>query len=136
MAEALNVEFYDRDLIEAAAKKMNMSLSIASDLEESARPNRFWRMCFPLGHDESRKQDELFQVEKKIILDLADAKRKTIAARYKDLCKTIRPLVLIQFPNGQPETIRAVEAKLESMGYTALLDMGGVMYWPYELEYT
>lgn len=26
--------------------------------------------------------------------------------------------------------------KLESMGYTALLDMGGVMYWPYELEYT
>ena len=27
-------------------------------------------------------------------------------------------------------------AKLESMGYTALLDMGGVMYWPYELEYT
>ena len=73
MAEALNVEFYDRDLIEAAAKKMNMSLSIASDLEESARPNRFWRMCFPLGHDESRKQDELFQVEKKIILDLADS---------------------------------------------------------------
>ncbi len=52
------------------------------------------------------------------LLDLADAKRKAIAARYKELGKTIRPLVLIQFPNGQPETIRAVEAKLESMGYT------------------
>lgn len=84
MAEALNVEFYDRDLIEAAAKKMNMSLSIASDLEESARPNRFWRMCFPLGHDESRKQDELFQVEKKIILDLADAKSCIIVGRCSD----------------------------------------------------
>ena len=27
-------------------------------------------------------------------------------------------MVLIQFPVGQPETIRAVEEKLESMGYT------------------
>ena len=52
------------------------------------------------------------------LLDLADTKRKAIAARYKGLGKAIRPLVLIQFPNGQPETIRAVEAKLESMGYT------------------
>ena len=61
------------------------------------------------------------------LLDLADAKRKAIAARYKDLGKTIRPLVLIQFPNGQPETIRAVEAKLESMGYT--YDNGMVSIW-------
>lgn len=61
------------------------------------------------------------------LLDLADAKRKAIAARYKELGKTIRPLVLIQFPNGQPETIRAVEAKLESMGYT--YDNGMVSIW-------
>lgn len=61
------------------------------------------------------------------LLDLADAKRKAIAARYKELDKTIRPLVLIQFPNGQPETIRAVEAKLESMGYT--YDNGMVSKW-------
>lgn len=61
------------------------------------------------------------------LLDLADAKRKAIAARYKDLGKAIRPLVLIQFPNGQPETIRAVEAKLESMGYT--YDNGMVSIW-------
>ena len=65
------------------------------------------------------------------LLDLADAKRKAIAARYnalyKDSDKTIRPLVLIQFPNGQPETIRAVEAKLESMGYT--YDNGMVSKW-------
>ena len=55
------------------------------------------------------------------LLDLADATRKAIAARYQEVLpdgKVIRPLVLIQFPNGQPETIRAVERKLESMGYT------------------
>ena len=61
------------------------------------------------------------------LLDLADSKRKDIAARYKELGKAIRPLVLIQFPNGQPETIRAVEKKLESMGYT--YDNGMVSIW-------
>ena len=64
------------------------------------------------------------------LLDLADEKRKAIAARYKEVLeddKVIRPLVLIQFPNGQPETIRAVEHKLESMGYT--YDNGMVSIW-------
>ncbi len=64
------------------------------------------------------------------LLDLADAKRKAIATRYRKLLpdgKIIRPLVLIQFPNGQPETIEAVEKKLESMGYT--YDNGMVSKW-------
>lgn len=64
------------------------------------------------------------------LLELADAKRKAIAQRYVDVLpsgKIIRPLVLIQFPNGQPETIKAVEAKLESMGYT--YDNGMVSIW-------
>lgn len=64
------------------------------------------------------------------LLELADAKRKAIAQRYVDVLPTgkiVRPLVLIQFPNGQPETIRAVEAKLESMGYT--YDNGMVSIW-------
>lgn len=61
------------------------------------------------------------------LLDLADEKRKNIAQRYIDLHKNIRPLVLIQFPNGQPETIKAVEDKLATMGYT--YDNGMVSKW-------
>ena len=61
------------------------------------------------------------------LLELADNKRKQIAARYKELGKTIRPLVLIQFPSGKPETIEAVEKKLETMGYT--YDNGLVSIW-------
>ena len=61
------------------------------------------------------------------LLDLADVKRKANADRYKEIGKNIRPLVLIQFPNGQPETIVAVERKLESMGYT--YDNGMVSKW-------
>ncbi len=61
------------------------------------------------------------------LLDLADAKRKAIASRYQSIHKNIRPLVLIQFPNGQPETIAAVEKKLETMGYS--YDNGMVSKW-------
>lgn len=61
------------------------------------------------------------------LLELADDKRKAIANKYSELGKLIRPLVLIQFPNGQPETILAVEKKLEDMGYT--YDNGMVSKW-------
>lgn len=61
------------------------------------------------------------------LLDLADAKRRAIASRYRSIHKNIRPLVLIQFPNGQPETISAVEQKLETMGYS--YDNGMVSKW-------
>ena len=62
-----------------------------------------------------------------MLLELADEKRKAIAARYQEIGKRIRPMVMIQFPNGQPETIAAVEQKLESMGYT--YDNGMVSIW-------
>lgn len=52
------------------------------------------------------------------LLEIADNKRKEIAERYKSNGKKIRPLVLIQFPNGEPETIKAVEQKLSELGYT------------------
>lgn len=64
------------------------------------------------------------------LLELADKKRKAIAQRYTEVLparKVVRPLVLIQFPNGQPETVKAVEEKLESMGYT--YDNGMVSIW-------
>ena len=61
------------------------------------------------------------------LLDLADKKRKAISQRYNELGENIRPLVLIQFPNGKPETITAVENKLAQMGYT--YDNGMVSKW-------
>ena len=61
------------------------------------------------------------------LLDLADEKRKEITENYKLTGSKVRPLVLIQFPAGQPETIQAVEEKLSSMGYT--YDNGMVNIW-------
>lgn len=61
------------------------------------------------------------------LLDLADAKRKEIAEGYDQAGIKVRPLVLIQFPVGEPGTIRAVEEKLAGMGYT--YDNGMVNIW-------
>lgn len=64
------------------------------------------------------------------LLDLAEAKRKEISDRYKKVLpegSVIRPLVLIQFPNGRSESIRAVENKLKSMNYT--YENGMVSIW-------
>ena len=55
-----------------------------------------------------------------ILLELADAKRQEIKKAYESLTpkRKINPLVLIQFPNGEPDKIKAVEQKLDSMGYS------------------
>ncbi|MCI8311923.1 MAG: DEAD/DEAH box helicase family protein [Lachnospiraceae bacterium] len=75
------------------------------------------------GVDE-RKQ---IQNDYEYLLDLADDKRKEITEAYIRLEVNVRPLVLIQFPMGQPETIKAVEEKLSDMGYT--YDNGMVNIW-------
>lgn len=73
--------------------------------------------------------DETIQItnDYDYLLELADEKRKEILENYQAIESKVRPLVLIQFPAGQPETIRAVEEKLESMGYT--YDNGMVNIW-------
>lgn len=52
------------------------------------------------------------------LLILADAKRREIQQHYRAIGSNVRPLVLIQFPSGRPETVEGVEKKLEEMGYT------------------
>ena len=75
------------------------------------------------GVDDSKE----IQDDYEYLLDLADEKRKAIAKAYEKEDFNVRPLVLIQFPMGQPETIKAVEKKLAGMGYT--YDNGMVNIW-------
>jgi type III restriction enzyme len=52
-----------------------------------------------------------------LLVKLADLKRKEILTEYSKLNLNIRPLVLIQFPNGNPEWIERVKKSLNDMGY-------------------
>lgn len=72
------------------------------------------------------EQDEI-ENDYDYLLNLADAKRKELLAGYEMVGADVRPLVLIQFPAARPETVKAVEDKLASMGYT--YDNGLVNIW-------
>lgn len=52
------------------------------------------------------------------LLDLADKKRIEIQKEYDRLGINVRPLVLIQFPNGSEEWIQRVKEALTDMGYS------------------
>lgn len=52
-----------------------------------------------------------------LLLDLADKKRQEIQAEYDKLGLKIRPLVLVQFPNGSEEWIERVKNRLADIGY-------------------
>lgn len=77
--------------------------------------------------NEDIKDDPDVDEDFDILLHTADKKRKEIITEYNKIGKAIRPLVLIQFPNGKPETIDAVERELEEMGYT--YENGMVAKW-------
>lgn len=62
-----------------------------------------------------------------LLLDLADKKRKEIQEEYDRRGLKIRPLVLIQFPNGYEEWIERVKQALNDLGYPST--SGLVVSW-------
>ena len=62
-----------------------------------------------------------------MLLDLADKKRKEIQKEYDRLGVNVRPLVLIQFPNGSEEWIQRVKQALADMDYSE--NSGMVASW-------
>ena len=56
MSELLGIQYYDRDIVEKTATKLNQPVSKISDAEESVRPG-FLNMKFPLGTGTSAIQD-------------------------------------------------------------------------------
>lgn len=82
LAELLNVEYYDRDIVEAAAKKMNLPVSVISSEEE--KKSGFFRMLFPLGTESQEQQKKIFETQAKIIHDLAAKESCIIVGRCAD----------------------------------------------------
>lgn len=71
--------------------------------------------------------EELNKSEINELLNLGNDMRKKVRKEYENINVNINPLVLIQFPNGQPETIQEVEDHLSQLGYT--VENGMVARW-------
>lgn len=83
LSQELGVEFYDRDIVEEVAKRLDMPVSDISNQEEQAKHSFLPRM-FPLGTDEEYIQDIIFDVQKDIILDLAARANCIMVGRCSD----------------------------------------------------
>lgn len=83
MSEELQIEFYDRDIVEETAKRMGLPVSVISAKEEN--PNTaFFKRQYPLGMGVGSMQDEIFSVQKNIIRDLAKKESCIIVGRCAD----------------------------------------------------
>lgn len=83
LSELLGVEYYDRDIVEAAAKKMNLPVSVISKTEEK-KSSSFFSMLFPLGTESAEQQQAIFDVQSHIITDLAAKESCIIVGRCAD----------------------------------------------------
>lgn len=84
VAENLGIEYYDRDIVEATAKKMNLPVSKVSDEEEVSTAWMFNNMRFPLGTEKQAIQDSIFDIQKSIILELVKKESCIIVGRCSD----------------------------------------------------
>ena len=80
MSEELQIEFYDRDIVEATAKRMGQPIPVISNEEENSNPV-FFRRKYPLGMGVANIQDEIFNVQTNIIRDIAEKESCIIVGR-------------------------------------------------------
>lgn len=83
LSERLEVPFYDRDIVEETAKRMNLPVATISNEEEMAK-SKYFKHKYPLGMGISSIQDEIFLVQKNIIRDLAAKESCIIVGRCAD----------------------------------------------------
>lgn len=107
MSEELQIEFYDRDIVEETAKRMGLPVSVVSAKEEN--PNTaFFKRQYPLGMGVGSMQDEIFSVQENIIRDLAKKESCIIVGRCADS-------LLLDFENRLNIYVYApVEARLKN----------------------
>jgi len=93
LSEELSVEFYDRDIVEATAKRMGLPIPVISNEEESAYPT-FFRRKYPLGMGDANLQDEIFNVQSNIIRDIAQRESCIIVGRCAGYILRDHPRIL------------------------------------------
>lgn len=93
MSRELGIEFYDRDIVEATAKRMGQPVPEISREEERAG-SLFENRKYPLGMGLVSMKQEIFAVQSNIIRDLAARESCIIVGRCADSILRDYPRVL------------------------------------------
>lgn len=83
MSKELGIEFYDRDIVEATAKRMGLPVPEISKTEENGA-SIFANRRYPLGMGLISMQQEVYYVQSNIIRDLAQKESCIIVGRCAD----------------------------------------------------
>lgn len=79
----LGIPFYDRDIVEETSKRMGLPVSVISDKEEGSNFS-YLRYLYPLGMSVPSMRDEIFLIQKNIIMDLAEKGPCILVGRCAD----------------------------------------------------
>lgn len=115
LSEELGIEFYDRDIVEATAKRMGQSVKAISNAEESVG-SFFLRKKYPFKMGIYSISDEIYAVQKNIIRDMAQKQSCIIVGRCADS-------ILQDMPNHLNVYIYApFEARLYNCTHDLMMD--------------
>lgn len=108
MSEILGIEYYDRDIVEATSKKMNLPVSKISEHEETYSTSLF-PMLLPLGSDSIAKQDEIYNVQKEVIREMAEKGSCIIVGRcadyiFRDHRNVLNIYIYAKYAPGDPDS--------------------------------
>lgn len=108
MSEILGIEYYDRDIVEATSKKMNLPVSKISEYEETYSTSLF-PMLLPLGSDSIAKQDEIYNVQKEVIREMAEKESCIIVGRcadyiFRDHRNVLNIYIYAKYAPGDPDS--------------------------------
>ena len=87
MSELLGIEYFDRDIVDQAAEKLKLPVSVVDQEEERASKqvaSPFSRMMFPLGKGTTNTQNKIFEAQENIIKFLAEKNNCIIVGRCAD----------------------------------------------------
>ncbi len=83
LSEILKINYYDRDIVEQTARKLNLSVSTISAAEDYVK-SKFSFMRYPLGAEIQARQDEVYRVQDGIIREFAEKESCIIVGRCAD----------------------------------------------------
>lgn len=91
-ASLLGIAFYDRDIVERAARTTNLTVHEASELDE--KPTSYLRMQYPLGMGPMGTQDAIFKAQRQFIINRAAVESCIFVGRCSDFILRDEPRLL------------------------------------------
>lgn len=83
VATRLNMKYYDRDIIDIAARNMGMNVDELLEFE-GKKLTAYDKMLYPLGYGDAAMKDRVYKMEKSVILELATNNKCVFVGRGVD----------------------------------------------------